>query len=275
MTTSASTPLSDDEELLFRQVHPSFVRDGRPSSQAFRPTAKDEGKLSVARGSLTTPAGAFEVHTTGLGLPSAGTWAVTVGECDAVAELRWSHIVPRWTYRWVIQTGPGGPNPVRVEGDVAAFGGAQYAEYMLCAACEQRIGNWETRVATMALQLDDTFPAFAGAQAIPEAADDEWTLADPSGLDVVAMERFACSVVWRASVSKTFPNVSLGGRYADDFAAYLLDDNAAVPANVRIILELYNTQAKPRIDRVVVARSRQRTSGTTSTNSACLGCGSA
>ena len=81
MTTSASTPLSDDEELLFRQVHPSFVRDGRPSSQAFRPTAKDEGKLSVARGSLTTAAGAFELHTTGLGLPSDGTWAVTVGEC--------------------------------------------------------------------------------------------------------------------------------------------------------------------------------------------------
>ncbi|MDP8999470.1 MAG: hypothetical protein M3O46_05100 [Myxococcota bacterium] len=81
MTTSASAPLSDDEELLFRQVHPSFVRDGRPSSQAFRPTAKDEGKLSVARGSLTTAAGAFELHTAGLGLPSAGTWAVTVGEC--------------------------------------------------------------------------------------------------------------------------------------------------------------------------------------------------
>ncbi len=81
MTTTASTPLSDDEELLFRQVHPSFVRDGRPSSQAFRPTAKDEGKLSVARSSLTTAADAFELHTTGLGLPSAGTWAVTVGEC--------------------------------------------------------------------------------------------------------------------------------------------------------------------------------------------------
>jgi hypothetical protein len=81
VTTSTSTPLSDDEELLLRQVHPSFVRDGRPSSQSFRPTNKDEGKLSVARGSLTTAAGAFELHTVGLELPSAGTWAVTVGEC--------------------------------------------------------------------------------------------------------------------------------------------------------------------------------------------------
>jgi hypothetical protein len=79
--TTTPIPLSDDEELLFRQVHPSFVRDGRPSSQAFRPTAKDEGKLSVARGSLTTPAAAFALYLDGLGHPSAGTWAVAVGEC--------------------------------------------------------------------------------------------------------------------------------------------------------------------------------------------------
>lgn len=75
------TPLSDHEELLLRQVHPTFVRDGRPSSQAFRPTTKDAGKLSVARGALTTPEAAFSLYTEGLGLPSAGTWAVTVGEC--------------------------------------------------------------------------------------------------------------------------------------------------------------------------------------------------
>ena len=37
--------LADDDEVLFRQVHPAFVRDGRPSSQAFRPTPKDEGSL--------------------------------------------------------------------------------------------------------------------------------------------------------------------------------------------------------------------------------------
>jgi hypothetical protein len=75
------TALSDDEELLFRQVHPSFVRDGRPSSQAFRPTPKDEGKLSVARESLTTAAAAYELYVAGLGFPSAGTWGVTIGEC--------------------------------------------------------------------------------------------------------------------------------------------------------------------------------------------------
>jgi hypothetical protein len=58
--TTTPVPLADDEELLFRQVHPSFVRDGRPSSQAFRPTPKDDRKLSVARGALTTPAASYE-----------------------------------------------------------------------------------------------------------------------------------------------------------------------------------------------------------------------
>jgi hypothetical protein len=75
------TALPDDEELLFRQVHPNFVRDGRPSSQAFRPTPKDEGKLSVACESLTTAAAAYELFTAGLGLASAGTWGVAIGEC--------------------------------------------------------------------------------------------------------------------------------------------------------------------------------------------------
>jgi hypothetical protein len=78
-------PDFDDDEILYRQVHPNFVRDGRPTSQAFRPMPKDQGKLSVARGSLTTAASAYEHHTVALGLGSAGTWGLTVGECDAQA----------------------------------------------------------------------------------------------------------------------------------------------------------------------------------------------
>ena len=72
--------LDDPEELLFRQVPPSWVDDGEPTSQAFRPTKKDEGELSVALGSLTTPEGAYVHHTLVLKLQSAGTWAVTVAE---------------------------------------------------------------------------------------------------------------------------------------------------------------------------------------------------
>ena len=74
-------PLDDGDELLFRQVDQSFIRDGRPSGQAFRPTKKDDGKLSVARSSLTTAEQAFHLHTVLLSLPSEGTWAVSVAEC--------------------------------------------------------------------------------------------------------------------------------------------------------------------------------------------------
>jgi hypothetical protein len=72
--------LSDPDECLYRQVHPSWVVDGVPSSQAFKPTKKDEGMLSVALGSKTTPEGSYAHHTQELGQASAGTWAVTVHE---------------------------------------------------------------------------------------------------------------------------------------------------------------------------------------------------
>ena len=39
-----------DDTLLLRQIHPSFVQSGRVTSQAFRPTPKDEFLLSVYDG---------------------------------------------------------------------------------------------------------------------------------------------------------------------------------------------------------------------------------
>ena len=79
----SGTELDDLSELLWRHVHPSWVRDGEPTSQAFKPTPKDEGKLSVSRGSLTTAPKAFALHTESLGLDAVGMWAVSVGEVIA------------------------------------------------------------------------------------------------------------------------------------------------------------------------------------------------
>jgi hypothetical protein len=84
MSETAASSLTDEDELLFRQVHPSFVRDGRVGSQAFRPTPKDQKLLSVAQSSKTTADAAFELHTQCKKLASAGTWAVTVGECQGL-----------------------------------------------------------------------------------------------------------------------------------------------------------------------------------------------
>ncbi len=80
---TAPAPLVDPDELLFRQVHPTFVQDERPSSQAFKPTPKDEKQLSVARGSLTDPVSAHDLHVRAKGLQSAGTWAISVAEAQA------------------------------------------------------------------------------------------------------------------------------------------------------------------------------------------------
>lgn len=68
------------DELLLRQVHPSFVREGRVTSQAFKPTPKDRDQLSVDLGALVTPTESF-TRFTAAGHRSLGIHGVTIGEC--------------------------------------------------------------------------------------------------------------------------------------------------------------------------------------------------
>lgn len=68
--------------LLLRQVNPSWVRKGRITSQAFRPTLKDNGQLSVYDGDQITPQQAHTHYTRLLELNSVGIMAVTVAECE-------------------------------------------------------------------------------------------------------------------------------------------------------------------------------------------------
>lgn len=77
-----SVVLRDPQELLYRQVHPSFVHEGRVSSQVFRPTPKDEHKLSVDRGSLTTAESSFDRFIGRGSGRSDGVMGVTVEECS-------------------------------------------------------------------------------------------------------------------------------------------------------------------------------------------------
>ena len=68
--------------LLYRQIHPSWVQVDRITSQAFQPTSKDKGKLSVYDGDQIAAEDAWRHYTTALGLIAAGTVAVTVAECQ-------------------------------------------------------------------------------------------------------------------------------------------------------------------------------------------------
>ena len=68
------------ETLLLRQINPSFIQQGRPTSQAFRPTPKDRQMVSVYDGDLIDAQAAW-VHFTSGGFRSVGVLAVSVAEC--------------------------------------------------------------------------------------------------------------------------------------------------------------------------------------------------
>ena len=70
------------DTLLLRQIHPSFVQGGRVTSQAFRPTPKDEKRLSVYDNDMISPENAFRHYTEQLKYKSDGVMAVSFTECQ-------------------------------------------------------------------------------------------------------------------------------------------------------------------------------------------------
>jgi hypothetical protein len=71
------------ETLLLRQIHPNFVQQGRVTSQAFRPTPKDEHQLSVDNGDRIDAQSSWRRFTSNSLCTSAGVMAVSNGECAA------------------------------------------------------------------------------------------------------------------------------------------------------------------------------------------------
>jgi hypothetical protein len=66
--------------LLLRQVHPSWLIDKNVSRQTFRPTPKDNNKLSVSDGNMITAEESWKKFTA-TGYASAGVLAVSRSEC--------------------------------------------------------------------------------------------------------------------------------------------------------------------------------------------------
>lgn len=75
------TKIDDLDEVQFRQVNPSWIEDGVPTRQAFIPTRKDDGKLSLDRSASTTAKQAYDDFRS-LGLSSNGVFGITPGECE-------------------------------------------------------------------------------------------------------------------------------------------------------------------------------------------------
>lgn len=72
--------LADAAEDWYRQVHRRYIDGCRVGELAFRPTDRDQGKLSGTRSSKQTARGAYEESM----VASDGTWRVPVG---AVSEI--------------------------------------------------------------------------------------------------------------------------------------------------------------------------------------------
>ena len=69
------------ETPLWRQVNPHWIRAGRVSSQAFRPTKKDANRLSVDNGDMISAQEAYRSFSARF--ESAGVLGVLVAECEA------------------------------------------------------------------------------------------------------------------------------------------------------------------------------------------------
>ncbi len=88
--------------LLHRQIHPAWVHDGRVSSQAFSPTPKDSGLLSVYDGDAISAQDAWRRYTDKLNLKSVGVISVSVSECDEHQLPAYSAPVPDFPEHVVI-----------------------------------------------------------------------------------------------------------------------------------------------------------------------------
>ena len=70
-----------ENTLLYRQVHPSWSQKGQVTSQAFKPTSKDNKQLSVYDGDQITPEDAWLHYTQDVGFKSVGVIGVSAAEC--------------------------------------------------------------------------------------------------------------------------------------------------------------------------------------------------
>jgi hypothetical protein len=73
-----SEPLTDQDEVLFRQIHPIFLKGGLGSSP-FMPNSSDKNLLSVDRGTLTDAAASYALYTS-TGRQSEAVYGISVGE---------------------------------------------------------------------------------------------------------------------------------------------------------------------------------------------------
>jgi hypothetical protein len=71
--------ISNQSEIMLRQIHPKFLENGEPASDRFRPSERDANMLSVDRSSIVTAAQSHNNYTKA-GLSSAAVFGLSVAE---------------------------------------------------------------------------------------------------------------------------------------------------------------------------------------------------
>lgn len=95
MPINDQSRLTASDELLTRQVHPSQITEGRPSSRLFTPTDRDAGHLSADRESLLSPRDAYESYLQRKKLIEAGgTWGVSIQEFVSLGLSSYADPIP-------------------------------------------------------------------------------------------------------------------------------------------------------------------------------------
>ena len=72
----------NDQTPLYRQIHPTWEKDGVFTSQSFKPSSNDKGKLSVYHSDVFTAEQSWRFHTEELERASKGVLVVTEQKCQ-------------------------------------------------------------------------------------------------------------------------------------------------------------------------------------------------
>ena len=136
------------------------------------------------------------------------------------------------------------PNPVVVTFGTAAQVSSQVAEHMLCEACEQRLGESERYVASLAYTTSGDPVPLKRLGLTPSVVPSAFArYASAKDLDTDKLVLFGSSVVWRAYVAKRKdtgkPN--LGRKYVEEFRRYL-NGETSFPQNARLTLAMLDQQ---------------------------------
>src|SRR5687767_11754414 len=119
--------------------------------------------------------------------------------CRNVRTLRSSHIVPAWGFEMARSTELASPHPLLIANGIALMSARQTREHLLCDACEQRFGRWDSYFRLLAYKRDGEVPfqsllrnRFGAVANVPD-------------LDVHAVIALAVSIVWRAHLCSSLP----------------------------------------------------------------------